>query len=216
MNRNLITLGAAVIASAAGGAVGGYFFAKRQLETKYADLASMEIDQARVHYARLYKRDEFMSPAKAVEVLIPEGDDPKVNAAADALTAYQGAPAETKEEAKVVVNNIFANGPAIPVVVDEDEPHLIPEEEYLANETGYEQYSMTYYLGDGVLADDRDQPVEGDKLDETVGDNNLTHFQNLPENEHIIYVRNNKLRAEFEISKSDGNYAEEVLGLGSR
>lgn len=218
MNKNLLTLGVVAVASAIGGAAGGYFLTRRHLEHHYEEEARVQIEEAKIYYRKMYKREQFDSPASAVEALIPKTDDEKVNSAADALNVYQGkiketVPEKVVVEGEAVVRNIFANGPPRPQDVDENLPHIIPEEEFLENDTEFEQVSLTWYEGDNVLADEADKPIEAHKTNEIVGDENLLQFQHLGEDERTLYVRNPKLRMEFEISRSEGKFAEEVLGL---
>lgn len=223
MDRKLIfTALAGLVGGLAAGQAWGYFMAKKHLREEFDEELKFQLEMAKRQYQKLYKRDQFDTPATAVEALNRDGDDSiaeEIARAVNALTHYQGKQDEKQvapkvaDDAKTVVNNIFAQGPPPPREVDENEPHLIDIDEFVNNETGYEQYSLTYYMGDGVLADDKDQPIEGDKLDMTVGDNNLAEFQKMGEIAHCVYVRNHKLRAEFEISRSEGKYSEEVLGL---
>jgi hypothetical protein len=231
MNPNLLLIGGVSALSVAAGMTVGYFVAKKDLETRYAELASTEIAEAKLHYSRLYKRDAFESPAKAVEVLIPAGDDEKVNAAADALLAYKGEDGEPpqvsqqdvgealydqideaveEEQSGTVIRNVFQQA----LSVDENVPHMIDEEEFLANETGFTQTALTWFQGDEVLCDEKDEPIQ--EIDLTVGRQNLKRFEALSEDQHTIYVRNSKLAMEFEINRSTGKYAEEILGLGQR
>ena len=233
MNPNLLLISGVSALSLAAGMTVGYFVAKKDLETRYAELASTAIAEAKLHYRRLYKRDVFESPEKAVEVLIPSGSDKKVNAAADALLAYKGDDddgeppqisqqgvgealydqideAVEEEQSGTVIRNVFQQA----LTVDENVPHLVDEEEFLANETGFTQATLTWYQGDEVLCDEKDEPIQ--EIDLAVGRQNLKRFEALSEDQHTIYVRNSKLNMEFEINRSTGKYVEEILGLGQR
>lgn len=213
MNEKALLIGGVSALSVGVGLAVGYFAAKKELEKQYADLATQEIEEARTHYARLYKRDEFSTPQAAVRELIPDADDPRVIAAAEALISYKGETVHEvpKTEAKVIVQNVFQQAVR---EVDETKPHVITEDEYMANDNSYDQISLTYYQGDKVLTDTRDEPIPD--IDAAVGEANMLGFDQLSEDEHILYVRNNRLKVDFEVQRSTGKYAEEVLGLGSR
>jgi hypothetical protein len=70
---------------------------------------------------------------------------------------------------------------------------------------------MTWYSGDNVLVDDKDQPV--DNVNKIVGIENLQYFGRWSDQENIVYIRNERLTAMFEVLRSEGKYAIEVLGL---
>jgi hypothetical protein len=229
MNPNILLVGGFSAFSTAAGLAVGYLVAKKDLETHYNLLARQEIAEAKLHYSRIYKRDAYESPAAAVKALIPETDDKKVNAAADALLAYQGDDdgeppqisqqdagealydqideAVEEEQSGTVIRNVFQTART----VDENVPHVITQEEFEANETGFDQSSLCWYEGDNVLTDERDEPIQNS--DEVVGDENLKEFNNLGEDEHQIFIRSPKIKMEFEVSRSTGKYVEEVLGL---
>ena len=72
MNLKLIAIGGSILSFAAGAAA-GYFVARRRAETEFNTILEAEIEETRKHYAQLYKRDEFSSPA---EGLIPTRPGP--------------------------------------------------------------------------------------------------------------------------------------------
>lgn len=124
-------------------------------------------------------------------------------------------------EEKVVqeVRNVFAENEVPAFDYDSEvaqrsefEPYIITEEEYLQNEMDYEQASLTYYDGDGVLSDDEDIPVPDS--DALIGDDHLVRFGHGSKSENVVFVRNDRLEMEFEIERSFGSYAQEVAGFG--
>lgn len=88
--------------------------------------------------------------------------------------------------------------------------HMLTREEGLESETGYTSGTLTYYSGNDVLLDERDQPVE-DVIKKMVGLKNLEELATGPE--PIIYVRNDKLQREFEIILVEENYTEPENGF---
>ena len=93
----------------------------------------------------------------------------------------------------------------------EDKPYIITHDEYFEAEKDYETISLTYFQLDDTLVDESDQPIEN--TDETVGDEHLTRFGSGSKDKNIVYVRNDKLGIDYEITRSKGSYLEEVLGL---
>lgn len=228
MNQNTkigVAVGAASILSAAAGAVGGYFFAKTRLEKMYSEFASEEIREAKMFYSRLHK-DEYKTPAEAVQALIPEKE------AAEALLAYHGQQVTVTHHdgtQEKIINlpdggfiaqdrNIFEddNPEENPdewerelTARSNDRPYILAKEEFLQAEAGYSQVTLTYYEGDDTLADERDQPIND--VDYTIGPMNL-RFGYHSDDKNVVYIRNDKLGLEFEVLRSFGKYAEEVLG----
>ncbi len=89
------------------------------------------------------------------------------------------------------------------------DPYVIHHDEYYENETNYEQAKLTYYEGDNVLLDERDQPVADDSV---VGEDNLAKFGHGSKDGHIVYVRNDNVEVDFEIHRSMGSWQEELFG----
>jgi hypothetical protein len=92
-----------------------------------------------------------------------------------------------------------------------DEPFVITKEEWDANETDYDQAELTYYEGDDVLTDSKEKPVED--TDGVVGNENLLRFGHGSGDPKVVYIRNNNLSLDFEMSHSSGKFAKEVLGF---
>lgn len=92
-----------------------------------------------------------------------------------------------------------------------DEPYIITHDEYFEGEKDYDTVTLTYFVVDDTLVDERDKPV--DDSDATVGDGNLVRFGAGSKDNNIVYVRNERLETDFEIVRSKGSYLEEVLGM---
>ena len=88
-----------------------------------------------------------------------------------------------------------------------DKPYIIHREEYYANEESNSQSSLTYYAGDDVLCDEQDVPVYDYR--KIVG---KLEFGKGSEDISVVYVRNEKLQAEWEILLDHGYFTAEVLG----
>lgn len=90
-------------------------------------------------------------------------------------------------------------------------PFIIHHDEFVHNEPEHEQVSLTYFAGDDVLVDERDQVMR--EVGATVGLEHLQKFGYASEDPDIVYVRNPRLEVDYEISKSDGTFATEVHGF---
>lgn len=223
----LVRVGVLVGLLTAGAGFAGYKIAEKRLDTRYSELASKEIAEAKEFYGRLNKRDEFETPEKAVKNLI--GDDRNtqeylhdVRKSSEALLNYQGVMTnDTEVEVEETVSvNVFTNDAVSDPNFDleaemagrsSDHPYIISKEEFFHNEVEFDQTSITYYSGDGSLADE--QEAEIPVTDPIVGDANLERFGYGSGDPRIVYIRNEKLQTDFEVALHDGKYAHEVLGL---
>lgn len=90
----------------------------------------------------------------------------------------------------------------------ETEPYILHQDEFFAMEKGYTQMTLTYYVGDDIMADQDDEVVY-DHLEKT-GPLSFGSGTGSPD---VFYVRNDKYRAEYEILRHEGHFSVEVQGL---
>lgn len=236
------------VLSSSGGAVTAYLMTRKRLAALYERIAEEEIAEARQFYTMLTKKEEFATPASAVEALVlgevPEED---LEQAVEALLKYQGKTPVRPEEKPTSHYTVHSDGAVedhtdqieesdgnrvisgdFNVFAGNDEPdeewnyerevekrvpefpYVITQEEFLENEPEYPQETVTYFVGDDVLVDSKDQPMEADS---TVGDSNLMRFGHGSKDNNIVYVRNDTLEIDYEILRSYGKYSREVLGF---
>lgn len=88
-----------------------------------------------------------------------------------------------------------------------DKPYIISPDEF-GETDDYEIISLTYYEGDNVLTDDCDEIVED--IDNVVGLESLKHFGEYEED--VIHVRNDRLKADYEILLDGRTYNEVLAG----
>lgn len=86
-------------------------------------------------------------------------------------------------------------------IIAQDKPFVI-EEDRVGEYFSYDLISLIYF-SDGVLTDDWEVPVENP--DETVGKEYIEYFET---GEDVVYVRNDKLKCEFEITRDLRTYEE--------
>lgn len=87
-------------------------------------------------------------------------------------------------------------------------PYVIHRDEFWSEEMDYLQSTLYYYEGDDILVDDDNAPVYNHK--DIVGELKFGHGSKDP---NIVFVRNDRLRAEYEIVRHTGSYSREILGL---
>lgn len=90
----------------------------------------------------------------------------------------------------------------------EDAPYVLHKDEFYADEKNYSQMTLLYYAGDNIMVDEDEKPVYNHER--VVGPMMFGHGSGDP---NVFYVRNDALRAEYEILHDTGLYSVEVLGL---
>jgi len=90
---------------------------------------------------------------------------------------------------------------------DHDKPYIIHRDEFFGEEMDCTQTTITYYAGDNILCDERDTPIYNPE--QVVGQLVFGHGSNDP---NVVYVRNERLDAEYEILLDHGHYQVEILG----
>lgn len=198
----------------AGAAGIGFYVGMKRAELKAEARFQEELAEAREFYRRLNKVDEYETPEKTAEKLVNDEETP----VEDILERYQGVKNEEEDPVEEETSNVFAMQ-ADPNFKYEDEvtnrssgkPYVITEEEYLAQEMSFSQSTLTYYEGDGILADEKDQEVP--VIDPIIGEHNLERFGDGTGDEDTMFIRNERMSAEFEVVRSEGKYAHEVLGI---
>jgi hypothetical protein len=94
---------------------------------------------------------------------------------------------------------------------NEDRPYVIHQDEFESKESGYDQISYTWFAVDEVMVEEgHTDPLT--QTDFAVGLENLK-FGHGTDDIDVVYVRNDKLELEMEITRHPGSYEEEVVGL---
>lgn len=87
-------------------------------------------------------------------------------------------------------------------------PYILHKDEFYEDEKNYAQMTLTYYEGDNIMVDEEEAPIYNHER--TVGPLRFGHGSGDPK---VFYVRNDRLKAEYEILCDSGMYSVEVLGL---
>jgi hypothetical protein len=234
-----------LVVNVAGAGFVGWKLAKRHYTKKFDAELAEQVEEARRYYTRLHKDSDELTPEALAEKYKDDEAD-AAEAAADALSEYQGAPAagpivrpdrtsprkaynkpvEVAAEAAVepevpIEQNVFVNGSPLNTSDfdleeelrkrDPEVPYVVTQAEYLEEDSGLPQTTLTYYAGDDILTDDRDNPI--DNVEDIVGQDNLARFGHGSGDKNIVYIRNERVGAEYEIAYSAGKFSEEVHGF---
>ena len=157
----------------------GTFASRQYFKKKYEDISNKEIDSVREVYER--EKEKLAEKHSDDEYFVKPPLDPRVGTIEDA-----GYVDITKKEDQD----------------ENEEPYVIPPEEFGEIEE-YEKISLTYY-SDNVLADENDDVVED--VADTVGLDSLNTFGQYDDD--AVYVRNDRLRADYEILMDRRDYSE--------
>lgn len=235
-NNPYLLAGAAVVGLAIGGTV-GYFVADKILKEKYEEISRCEIGAAKEYYSAIRKEGDYETVAKAAEKLLPQEIQDVVSSYRGETNEFSAAVEETQEGITIVTqenstddddnevtvvretSNIFVDGVPLEDLDLEEEapkrlsgaPFVITEEEFHENQHDHEQLNLTYYQGDKVVANETDNPVENTTV--LIGDECLERFGHGSNDRNSVYVRNMEKGLDFEIVRSPGKFANEVLGL---
>lgn len=87
-------------------------------------------------------------------------------------------------------------------------PVVISPDEFNNMEMGWSMYALTYYDGDGILADD--WLVKQD-IEDTIGEEALDYFGKYSE-EDVVHVRNKQNEAHYEVVRDPRSYADVLAG----
>lgn len=87
-------------------------------------------------------------------------------------------------------------------------PYTIHQDEYISDEMGFHQETVTYYQGDDILADVEDHPIYN--YAGLMGELRFGHGSKDP---GTVYIRNETLHIEWEVLLHQGSFEQEVIGL---
>lgn len=96
----------------------------------------------------------------------------------------------------------------VPPIEDGPTIYSITTDEYVANESGYLQSTLTY-TSDGVCLDEENDYVED--WEDMIGNAKPPFGENSGE-AHVVYLRNDKMRQEFEVIHDPDISAADMLG----
>lgn len=225
------------------GALIAWKVAYSRAETKYSKIADEEIAEMRQHYLEKGKALEAEAAKRPVEEIVkergysspptspPVGNTPPPMVVKPPTPAPEsvirsedevaGEPPDDESDPLEETKNIFQEAE----ITHEwdwhaerrnrspDAPYVIHYDEREEME-GYSEETLTYYEGDDVLCNERDEIIDPDfQREQLVGEKNLERFGHGSNDAAVVYIRNDKVEMVYEVVRSPNNYAEEVHGF---
>jgi len=157
-------------------------------------------------------KDQDLSDAMA-EADVDDDDDERHPNWGEAPTTM---PDDGPDETEVTVHSVFAGSSGADQWNYEDEvakrtpehPYVLHKDEYFAGERGFTQDSLIYYEGDDLLADSDNRLVPNHGR--VVGDLPFGHGSG---DSGLVFIRNEKLKAEYEVALDPGTYQQAKYGV---
>lgn len=225
VDKNVALTGGVGIGSLVVGFAAGYMFKKWRFEKEVdrveAGLQQYVDEQLQLDFDQLVENAKASHPANkgVIQEVIVDGyeeteEDPTlvlIEETDDELViTFEDVPEEVDLETVNIFTNDDPNWQWDQELAsrETDKPHVIHVDEFMANENDHNQRTLMYYVGDNVLCDEENIPIFN--AHEVVGDN--LSFGHGSQDQSIVYVRNTRLDAEYEIIKDDGYFQIEVLG----
>jgi|688.fasta_scaffold650733_2 hypothetical protein len=202
----------------------GYVIAKEKVKERLIEELEADVD-----YVINHMDEEDTEPEDYQVVVTPRSDPTKITVDEEELDKREGLYSrygvlpydeidqeeldhlKVQEENRV---NVFATSSDNWVYQSEienrstEEPYVIHKDEFWVEEFNYDQSTLTYFEIDDILIDDKDTPVYN--YPSIIGELKFGHGS---EDQNVFYVRNDRLKSEYEVLLDKGSYAVEVLGL---
>lgn len=94
---------------------------------------------------------------------------------------------------------------------DPARPYVISVDEFMEEDPPYGKPSITYFKEDDVLMDEREDVISD--IIGTIGEECLTQFGHLSQDPNSVYVRNDRLMCDYEVTMDERAYSEVVVGI---
>ena len=200
------------------GAGVGYLVARKLLEKQYEKQAASDIKEMREYYEKKSRVSDQKPPME--EIIKERGYATEVHLSEE-ITLVEATPqgiADVVREQQAIYEtqdhsdeiDAWSYEDEIPKR-SPDSPYIIHSAEFRENEPDHEQATFTFYEQDEVVCDMRDEIV--DDIDNTVGIENLKRFGHGSLDAQMVYVRNERLRLDFEIVTDPRSYSGDIQGL---
>lgn len=183
-----------------------------------AEVVKERLDEILTGYDNLADRYEDL-PRKAVDprispddLLARESMDDEIvtdpNAVSDVdpedLESIEFEPSEVgDDEVRRRFDDIVPDNP--------DQPYVITVDQFLDDNPAHSKVTLNYYEGDDVLADESDRVVRS--LNAVIGDEAVTKFGKFSNDPDVVYVRNEKMETDYEVTLEKRSFQEVVLNI---
>lgn len=208
------------ISGAIAGAAAAYVVLMKKFEKEFQDRLDTEVMATRNFYTVINKT-QYPTPTDAALMLLDEENAEEVR---QEMASYDETLSnlnyreieEGESSLTEVVRNVFTDAAnstwdpeAEEAARDRTKPYILEHDEFY--ESDRDQSQLTWFEGDGVLADDKDEHIPD--IDGVVGLANLEKFGHGSRDPNILYIRNEKLEVDFEIVLNEGKYTEQIMGF---
>lgn len=217
MDERVLYVAGGVIIGALMGAGGTYLALQRKYQVEFDEALDRELEATKKFYATLVKPDSPEEMARDLGVKTEEVEN--YEELADAYSGEKEEDEEVQAELKEVSANVFTNyantdtwdADKEEAERDTSKPYIISFDEFFENAPDHVQDQLTYFSEDGVLADSTDKPVD----ESIVGEEHLDvkMFGRGSRDPNILYIRNEQMDLDLEISYAEGKYSEQVMGF---
>lgn len=225
MDTRIVIGAAGIIVGAGVGALITY----RVLKTHYDQIVQEEINSVKVHYAKIFKDGSYADLSGIVSKYKNEIDDLGYSGVQSSDDNDSDESPENDEEVSSEIDresefveidreiddevpeqhNIWRNAANNPH--PEDEAYVITFEQFNDEHDDYDKGDLTYYEEDDTLVDSQESPI--DDVDGLIGPDALTRFGDGSNSPDIVYVRNDRISMDFEISRDSRSYTDHILGI---
>lgn len=199
------------VSALAGGFAAGYFVGRRNSKVEYR----YAIDDYRSKEATVDLADATQEDGSENDILVLDGEptDYVTGLGNDDLEVEEDLDDSDVPDPVTITKNAFSNSSDI---WDYDTElaerknavfYVIHKDEFMENESEYEQETLTYYVGDGIMADQHDAPIYNHTG--LMGDLPFGHGSS---DNNVVYIRNDAIRREWEVLKHTGRFEFEILG----
>lgn len=208
MNKKIINVLMFTAGAAIGSGVTWYV-----MKTRYERILQEEIDSVKETWARMNQNDseDVMSEDDEVDEIdesVEEDCAEEEDFDESAMIDYSQIASRYKTSGKKVDDTDDADNDGegegdgeVPYI---NGPYVIDPSDFADGNYDHDCYCLTYYE-DGVLANDWWETFD---IDDTIGQEALEHFGDVVED--VVHVRNERLKADYEVSRDPRNYADLV------
>lgn len=227
MNKNTMERLALVLGGVLVGAGTTYLVVNKALETKYRDIAEEEIASVKESYDLLYGKDKHEDPKVAfdemkrlvekteayAELLDEQGyfKEEVLDEAEEAFAPKKMGTPDGRPDPETVVRDILEERVDPPRYEDGETPYVITVEEFMSDRDDHEKITVSYYEYDNTAASEDDSIIHDHES--SLGPDFVKYIGWKAAGRNTVYVRNEKISADFEILVHEGSYQEDVLGI---
>lgn len=219
MDERVVYAAGGVVAGVAIGIGATYMWFQKRFEVEFNEALNKEIAATKQFYATLIKpspEDMVRERGLKYEHQMNETAIYK-DLVGDEYAGEEAEKDEVEEELAEIAQNVFTNfannstwdADKEEAERDTTKPYVISHDEFFENEPDHIQAQLVWFAEDGVLADSEDKPVD----EAIVGEENLEKFGHGSRDPNLVYIRNEAMDIDFEISYAEGKYSEQVMGF---